>query len=85
MAGRAGLVKDVPAPRAEPEDERAPLAWWQLRSWRIDRSILIRVRDGLHALAPAPSPAAEAPLSRRDRARAGRRGIFPRAAGRRGA
>ena len=64
MAGRAGLVKDVPAPRAEPEDERAPLAWWQLRSWRIDRNILIRVRDGLHALAPAPSPAAEAPLSR---------------------
>ena len=64
MAGRAGLVKDVPAPRAEPDEERAPLAWWQLRSWRIDRSILIRVRDGLHALAPAPSPAAEAPLSR---------------------
>ena len=47
MAGRAGLVKDVPAPRAEPDEERAPLAWWQLRSWRIDRSILIRVRDGL--------------------------------------
>ena len=85
MAGRAGLVKDVPAPRAEPDEERAPLAWWQLRSWRIDRSILIRVRDGLHALAPAPSPAAEAPLSRQTAPAPAARGIFPRAAGRRGA
>jgi len=64
MAARVSVVSDVPAPRAEPDEERAPLAWWQLRGWRIDRNILIRVRDGLHALAPAPSPAAEAPLSR---------------------
>jgi NAD(P)H-flavin reductase/hemoglobin-like flavoprotein len=64
MAARVSVVSDVPAPRAEPDEERAPLAWWQLRGWRIDRNILIRVRDGLHALAPAPSPAPEAPLSR---------------------
>ncbi|HEY2277951.1 MAG TPA: globin domain-containing protein [Streptosporangiaceae bacterium] len=60
-------MSDVPAPRAEPDEERAPLGWWHQRGWRIDRNILMRVRDGLQALAPAPSPApspaAEAPLS----------------------
>src|ERR1700735_4592883 len=64
MADRVSVVSDVPAPRIEPDEERSPLAWWQLRGWRIDRNILMRVRDGLQALAPAPAPAAQAPLSR---------------------
>ncbi len=54
MADRVGLLKDVPAPRAEPEEEQAPLAWWQLRGWRMDRHVLARVREGLLALAPGP-------------------------------
>jgi NAD(P)H-flavin reductase/hemoglobin-like flavoprotein len=52
VADRVGLLKDVPAPRAEPEEEQAPLAWWQLRGWRMDRHVLARVREGLLALAP---------------------------------
>jgi NAD(P)H-flavin reductase/hemoglobin-like flavoprotein len=64
MATRVSVVSDVPAPRAEPDEERAPLAWWHLRGWRIDRAILVRVRDGLQALAPAPAPpAGAAPLT----------------------
>ena len=58
MANRTGLLNDVPAPRPEPEAEQTPLAWWHLRHWRVDRSVLARVRDGLHALAPRPDTAA---------------------------
>ena len=54
MADRVSLLSDVPAPRAEPDAEQAPLAWWQLRSWRMDRHVLARVREGLLALAPTP-------------------------------
>jgi NAD(P)H-flavin reductase/hemoglobin-like flavoprotein len=61
MADSPSLVNDVPAPRPEPEQEQAPLAWWQLRTWRVDRDILARVLDGLHSL--APSEAAAAPLA----------------------
>jgi NAD(P)H-flavin reductase len=64
MANRSGLLNDVPAPRPEPEEEQTPLAWWQLRSWRVDRRVLARVRDGLQTLAPrsaaAAPPSAEA-------------------------
>ncbi len=82
MADRVGLLKDVPAPRAEPEEEQAPLAWWQLRGWRMDRHVLARVREGLLALAPgAPhragpgggdflaTPVAELPTQSRPRLR----------------
>src|ERR1700761_3826846 len=62
MADRTGLLSNVPAPRPEPAAERTPLAWWHLRTWRVvDRSVLARVRDGLHAL--APQSGAAAPLS----------------------
>jgi NAD(P)H-flavin reductase/hemoglobin-like flavoprotein len=64
MADRTGLLHDVPAPRRGPEDE-APLAWWHLRGWRVDRHVLARVRDGLHALAPRPETAAAAPGAHR--------------------
>ena len=63
MADRTGLLHDVPAPRPEPPAEQAPLAWWHLRGWRVDRHVLTRVRDGLHALAPRPATVA-APLSK---------------------
>ena len=62
MADRSGLLNDVPAPRPEPEEEQTPLAWWQLRSWRVDRHILERVRTGLQTLAPRAQTAA-APLT----------------------
>src|ERR1700753_4490431 len=61
MADSPSLVNDVPAPRPEPEQEQAPLAWWQLRTWRVDRDILARVLNGLHSL--APSEGAAAPLT----------------------
>src|ERR1700761_6505726 len=61
MADSPSLVNDVPAPRPEPEQEQAPLAWWQLRTWRVDRDILVRVLNGLHSL--APSEGAAAPLT----------------------
>jgi NAD(P)H-flavin reductase len=54
MGDRIGLLGNVPAPRAQPAEERAPLAWWHLRGRRIDRSVLARLRDGLQALAPDP-------------------------------
>lgn len=56
MANRTGLVKDVPAPRPEPGTEHTPLAWWHLRSRRMDLQLLARVRAGLLALAPAAAP-----------------------------
>jgi NAD(P)H-flavin reductase/hemoglobin-like flavoprotein len=63
MADRTGLVSDIPAPRPEPDEEQTPLAWWHLRTWRVvDRDVLTRVRDGLHALAPR-SHAVAAPLT----------------------
>ena len=62
MANHPGLLNDVPAPRPEPADEQAPLAWLHRRSWRVDRRILERVRDGLLALAPRAEAAA--PLTR---------------------
>jgi NAD(P)H-flavin reductase/hemoglobin-like flavoprotein len=43
--------------RPGPGHEQAPLAWWHLRGWRVDRHVLARVRDGLHALAPRPEHA----------------------------
>ena len=55
VADRVDLLNEVPAPRSEPVAEQAPLAWWHLRTWRVDRDILVRVRDGLHALAPRPA------------------------------
>src|ERR1700761_8504860 len=61
MANHPGLLNDVPAPRPEPADEQAPLAWLHRRSWRVDRRILERVRDGLLALAPRAEAAAPVP------------------------
>ena len=63
MANRTGLISEIPPPRPEPEEEQAPLAWWHLRGWRVDRHVLARVRNGLQALSPRPealSPRPEA-------------------------
>jgi NAD(P)H-flavin reductase/hemoglobin-like flavoprotein len=70
VANRVDLLNEVPAPRPEPAAEQAPLAWWHLRSWRVDRDVLARVRDGLHALAPRSGPAA-APLTETEKPQTG--------------